>query len=349
MHAETVHKQDGIIDNILSELVMIGKQSKELFEKTLMELMINIINKRLVFDDNLLNLCWKIASRNNKNPLQSELWNVISTQCNNIIQNGSSRDWYWLKKVLLPSTIWFKNISDVNDDEQKEDDKKEKYLYFELLKLVEAESQNQLNKLENDLNVLVDEHKDDWSKLIKWDIPDQYEKVRQDLIPNGIVSAYTYNQLSESSGATFNSPKFYDHHQYLSQLILLAQIVDEDFQRSVMDIYNIDKVTNEAIISFNDNDDFEGEEYDTKDEKHGDGKIKYSRGPVKLIERARAKSQNDYADADYPQSACVLDFNRCCLIFNDISTLLRAVKLFVNKVNYYQSRHIIGIVRDKNG
>ena len=73
------------------------------------------------------------------------------------------------------------------------------------------------------------------------------------------------------------------------------------------------------------------------------------RGPVKLIERARAKAQNDYANEQYPASACVLDLNRCCLIFNDISTLLRAIKLFVNKVNYYQSGSIIGIVRDKNG
>ena len=62
-------------------------------------------------------------------------------------------------------------------------------------------------------------------------------KVRQDVVPNGIVSQYTYNQLSQTSGATFNSPKFYDHHQYLSQSILLAQIVDEDFQRSVQDMF----------------------------------------------------------------------------------------------------------------
>ena len=219
------------------------------------------------------------------------------------------------------------------------------YLYYELLDIVNKESQNQLNTLEKNINALANEHKEDWNKLIKWDLLDQYPHVRQDVIPNGIVSQYTYNQLSESSGATFNSPKFYDHHQYLSQLVLLAQIVDEDFHRSVQDMFNIDKVTREAIISFDDH--FEGEESKTK-EKYGDGKLKYARGPVKLIQRARAKAQNDYIDEEYPASACVLDFNRCCLSFNDISTLLRAIDLFVNKVNYYQSGHIIGIVRDKN-
>ena len=39
-------------------------------------------------------------------------------------------------------------------------------------------------------------------------------------------------------------------------------------------MFNIDKVTSEAIISFNDH--LEGEEAKTT-EKHGDGKIKYLR------------------------------------------------------------------------
>ena len=104
-NADTIQKQQGIINNILNELTLIGKQSKELFEGILMELMINIINKRSSFDDNLLNLCWEIVSRDGKNPLDSELWKAISTQCNAIIQNGNKRDWYWLKKCVIPSTV----------------------------------------------------------------------------------------------------------------------------------------------------------------------------------------------------------------------------------------------------
>ena len=42
-----------------------------------------------------------------------------------------------------------------------------------------------------------------------------------------------------------------DHHQYLSQLVILAQIVDDDFQQSIRKMYGIDKITGEAIISFN--------------------------------------------------------------------------------------------------
>ena len=77
--------------------------------------------------------------------------------------------------------------------------------------------------------------------------------------------------------------------------------------------------------------------------------IRYLRGPVKLIDRARGKAANDYSDREYPTSACVLDLNRCSLIFYDIKTLLLALKLFENKIKYYQSGNIIDIVRDKNG
>merc|ERR1712107_517425 len=86
-----------------------------------------------------------------------------------------------------------------------------------------------------------------------------------------------------------------------------------------------------------------------EDEKDEVGVLEYRRGPVKLMERARSKAQNDYADKPYPASACVVDFNRCILIFEDISTLLRGLQLFVNKVKYYQSGNIIAIARVKNG
>ena len=81
--ADNISKQNGIIDNILNELELIGKQSKEF----------------------LLNLCWRIASRDGQDPLQSELWNAIKSQCKDITQNGTKRDWYWLKKCLVPSTV----------------------------------------------------------------------------------------------------------------------------------------------------------------------------------------------------------------------------------------------------
>ena len=101
-----------------------------------------------------------------------------------------------------------KSEEEVNVNKEAKKAKVE-FLYYELLKLVDKESQNQLNELKQNINILADEYKEDWNKLIVWDIPDQYTTVRQDMVPNGIVSQYTYTQLSESSGSAFNSPKFY--------------------------------------------------------------------------------------------------------------------------------------------
>merc|ERR1712228_1111778 len=215
------------------------------------------------------------------------------------------------------------------------------YLYYELLKLVNVEALNQINNLEQNMMNMASEQKAEWNELTKWDIPNEYESSRQDMIVNGIASRYTFDQLSTSSGTSFNSPQFYDYNQYLSQLVLLAQIVDEDFHESVQAIYGIDKVTNNGKVEL--------KLFGDEETVFTDDIVEYVRGPIKLMDRARAKAQNDYAKEPYPASACVIDFNRCALIFDDISSLLCGLKLFVNKVKYYQSGNIIAIARDKNG
>ena len=40
-----------------------------------------------------------------KDPLKSDLWMAIKNQCREIVRNGNKRDWYWFKKVLLPSKV----------------------------------------------------------------------------------------------------------------------------------------------------------------------------------------------------------------------------------------------------
>ena len=116
------------------------------------------------------------------------------------------------------------SVNDEEDDDNKIPPNKH-YLYFELLRLADNESVEQTKELDKNLKVIADKNIDDWEQMVKWELPKKYEKVRQDVVPNGIVSQYTYSQLSESSGSTFNSPKFYDYNQYLCQLVLLAQIV----------------------------------------------------------------------------------------------------------------------------
>merc|ERR1712228_423741 len=306
---EEIQQQNGINNCLSNELEDIGKQSKTLYDETTMELMIRMISKRKTFSDNQLVYALNMAMNESENILATKLWLQIRSTCSDIVQNGTKRDWMWLKLCLLPSMIWYKDIS-------SKDSKEPHYLYYELLKLVNVEAMNQINNLDANLMKMANKQKDEWNELTKWEIPNEYESFRQDMIINGIASRYTFDQLSTSSGTTFNSPQFYDYNQYLSQLVLLAQIVDEEFQASVQKIYEIDPVSNKGKVSASD------------DEKYDDVFVEYMRGPVKLMDRARAKAQNDYASEPYPASACVVDFNRCALIFNDISSLLSGLKLF---------------------
>ena len=99
-----INQQNGIIENIMNELNNIGDQSKEIFNKIIIEMMINIIEKKLIFCDDLLVLSWTIQT-NKGDPLQSEIWKTITKTCSGIIKNKNKRDWYWLKTYMLPSKV----------------------------------------------------------------------------------------------------------------------------------------------------------------------------------------------------------------------------------------------------
>merc|ERR1712228_764888 len=160
-----------------------------------------------------------------------------------IVQNGTKKDWMWLKLCLFPSMIWYRDISKGNDE-----NKEPHYLYYELLKLVNVEAMNQINNLDENLMKMAKKQKNEWMELTEWETQNEYDSARQDIIINGIASRYTFDQLSASSGTNFNSPQFYDYNQYLSQLVLLAQIVDEEFQASVQAIYGIDPVSHKGQV-----------------------------------------------------------------------------------------------------
>eukprot|EP01083_Nonionella_stella_P075654 205728_1 len=206
--ANAMNKQKGINQNVRRQLADIGQETRTIFESAVVTITINLINQKLSFDDTLLNMAWDIAC-NDANPLSSDLWKSIALTCTDIFHNGNARDWYWFKAFVLPSTIWFRVISEGNDASR--------YLYFELLKLVDGEANVQLNMLETDLNELANKHPGNWQKIITWDEPNDYTVARQDRIPNGIQSDYTYSQLLEKSDAQFNAHTFYDYNHYLSE------------------------------------------------------------------------------------------------------------------------------------
>ena len=151
---EKMQQQNGINDALRNELTEIGQQSKKLYDETTMELMMRMIEHRKTFADNQLVYALDMAMKQNENILKSELWLKIRSTCSQIVQNGTKTDWTWLKLRLLPSMIWYKDISKDNNEEPH-------YLYFELLKLVGVEAMNQINNLDENLMKMADKQKDE--------------------------------------------------------------------------------------------------------------------------------------------------------------------------------------------
>eukprot|EP01083_Nonionella_stella_P227376 806796_1 len=131
---------------------------------------------------------------------------------------------------------------------------------------------------------------------------------------------------------------------FLSEMILLAQSVDHDFQESVQNIFDINKATNRGDLTRS----------ITKggdDEKSAvtNGIVFYRRGTVKSIESARKKAISDYFDRKFPTCACILDYNRCELIFGDIGGMIMGLNILKSKIENGRAGCIKQIVRDKNG
>eukprot|EP01083_Nonionella_stella_P256747 879597_1 len=346
--ADDLNKQNGIFENMMNEMGMYDDTTREFFEDTFLDLMNKILRKKLIFSDDCLCLAWKIEAKRG-NVFESELWKNLTTLCTQIIQNGDKQDWCFMKTCIIPSNLWFQTMND----------NKAKYLYYELLRLVKQKSIDLVRDLEENVAKDGDKNKDAWNELISYEIAsnklvqlkplitngamEETVVARQDTIPNGLTAQYNKAVLDTTvSTKAFDASAFYDHYVYLSSLSLLSQSVDDAFQASIRQIFNINTEFGQNIGSIADD--------DAKYEEDSEGiPVWYGRGPVKLLERARNKAQNDYMAESYPTGACVLDLNRCSLVFEDITSLLKGIKHFVNKVRSYQSDAIIGIVRVKNG
>eukprot|EP01084_Bolivina_argentea_P016679 31179_1 len=228
------------------------------------------------------------------------------------------------KEKKYRTEIWKK----VYQNEQK---KKVKYLFYELLDIVCVESTNQSNWLKTPMNDIEKHNPSEWGELMTFNMKSTYKlNCRQDIIPNGIKPQYTHDELTKKArpSSNFNVHHHYDVYEYLSKLVLTAHMVDDDFHNSIMNIFDINKKTRRC---------------------NNDEGIMYQRGPIKLLERCKAKTETDYRFEKWPTAAHVLDINRCALVFNDIKTLLKSLKHFEQIVRGGNGGVIVDICRDKNG
>ena len=96
---------------------------------------------------------------------------------------------------------------------------------------------------------------------------------------------------------------FYDSRVYLSNLMLVANAVNDKFH---------DTLKNDILKK--------------------DFSVDYQRGPLKRIERCQAKAETDYALKPYPNSAQLLDIVRCMLVYQRPEDLMAGVKVVVDRV-----------------
>ena len=101
--AQIINKQNGFIQNINNVLQekYDDDNTRQFFKDTLIVLMTEIIEQKLAFSDDILNLCWSFEP----DPLNSDLWKTIETVCTDIINNGNKLDWFWMKTYIVPSTV----------------------------------------------------------------------------------------------------------------------------------------------------------------------------------------------------------------------------------------------------
>eukprot|EP01083_Nonionella_stella_P045237 121579_1 len=326
-----INKQNGIIKNMFA-----ASDSKHLSLDNIVQIMVHLIQQKLAFSDDMLAVAWmqtvhQIIQKNQQNDeanalIDSDLFQCIAKASMGIIRNNDPKDWYFFKQYLLPSTIWFrsKNIEDYVQNKQDNDLRNS--LYSELFAMINSQSNVIRNELRDDIQTMSDKNETEWNSLRTFRIQPNIVKCRQDTVANGLKGKYLFDELlSLSSGfKSFNAISHYDINEYLSDLVLVAHIVDDVFQDDIKNVFSTFGSTNKLLYS-------------------------YLRGPVKLLKRARAKTETDYRLETFPRAACVLDFNRCTILFDDISHLLNALQLFTNAVQSQNAGCMIDIVRDKNG
>ena len=102
-NAFAINKQGGISENINNFLSKYDETTSSFFKDILIDIMTNIIKSKLAFSDLLLNMCWKWEQNETKS--DNKLNKIIMQTCTDIINNGNKRDWYWMEKFVLPSTV----------------------------------------------------------------------------------------------------------------------------------------------------------------------------------------------------------------------------------------------------
>ncbi|ETO23371.1 hypothetical protein RFI_13811, partial [Reticulomyxa filosa] len=134
------------------------------------------------------------------------------------------------------------------------------------------------------------------------------EDPRQDTIPGGIQSTFSYKELSKLTAISqsldneFSAEFLYDYRTYLSQAILTAHFLNQTFQNDVSNAFH-SAFTN----------------------------VSCQAGPVKTMERCAIKGF-DYRNREFPTSAHILDLVRASVTFQNVKDYWNAVQFFIKYI-----------------
>eukprot|EP01083_Nonionella_stella_P042732 115382_1 len=312
------------------------------------------MKKRAPFSDDILIIAWQYTLRKAQdsiffNPLQSDLFLSIMDAFESILTNIKDKlGWSWVRNYLMKSTLWFRKHPDY--DETAEDAKKDSddaddgqenefdvkgVLFEEILVRVQREGKRQIElRLKNDLLAIKAKHNEDWNNMMRYNTRkvdsnslSKYTvaRARQDVIPKGLVPEYSDKSFfTFDCAVSFNPRLHYDISLYLNELVMRANIIDQVFQKDVELLVN--KITNDLKLQ----------------------DVLYKRGPVKAMERSKAKVEGEYFREDFPTAACLMDINRCTIMFVDVNSLMQFLYEF-DKMIEGGTTSLKGIIRCKNG
>jgi len=215
----------------------------------------------------------------------------------------------WFMRYVFPSTVWFKETADGQ------------YLYEAMMSVTDGMQQKIVQNMDS-----VFEH---LQRHSKWDEITSIENEtlidRQDHDKVGLLQEAGIRDILEikddddgddGDGDDVEDLKnFIDNNLAINVLMSTAKSIDHEFQREMG-----------TILS-----------------RHGE----FKSGPMKKVERALSKMENDYAAESYPKSAKLLDIVRCSVSYNTADQLLDGFREFRNHIESGASS--MELARIKNG
>lgn len=239
----------------------------------------------------------------------------------------------WFIRYLFPSTIWFKRT------------KSGQFLYEQLMEITNGIQHKIVQNMDSIYHHLGTHRQ--WQRVEQ--IQNQSVITRQDheavglLQEPGIQRIRTIAECNESKES--ETAKSLKSANSLSPLTLSASesvgdgVDIEDLQNFIDNnlAVNILMTTAKRIDS-----EFQGE-MATILQRHGDFKA----GPMKKVERALSKIENEYMDQQYPKAAKLLDIVRCSVSYNTADQLVDGFRAFMHHVESGSSS--MELARVKNG